>query len=123
MGNTSEDTKKLRGQITTKENDEESRVNFTVYKRYLNYVGGLKQFTLTNITLICFIALKVLGDYLVGAWAVSSDQHTRFGYYCGVYFNILIFQSLMVFLRVHVLTYYSFNGTKKLHSDMVDRVM
>ena len=29
----------------------------------------------------------------------------------------------MVFLRVHTLTYYSFNGTKKLHADMVDRVM
>ena len=112
LGNTKEDTKKLRGQITTNENDEESRVNFTVYKRYLQYVGGMKQFFLTNLTLICFIVLKVLGDYLVGSWAVAEDQHTRFGYYCGTYFNILIWQSFFVFLRVHILTYYSFNGTK-----------
>ena len=34
MGNSSEQKKKLLGQITTNENDEESRVDFSVYKRY-----------------------------------------------------------------------------------------
>ena len=29
----------------------------------------------------------------------------------------------MVFARVYCLTYYSFKGTKKLHEDMVERVM
>ena len=42
LGNSSEDSKKLRGQISTNENDEESRVTIDVYKRYLGYVGGYK---------------------------------------------------------------------------------
>ena len=34
LGNSSEDVKKLRGQITTNENEEVARVNFTTYKKY-----------------------------------------------------------------------------------------
>jgi len=64
-------------------------VTFSTYKRYLGYAGGLKQLILTNITLIFFIVYKVGGDYLVGVWATSPDQHSRFGYYCGLYFLVL----------------------------------
>lgn len=123
LGNQSEASKKMLGQITTNENDEESRVNFSVYKRYLSYVGGAKQFIMTNLTLWCFVIFKVAGDFLVGSWATAEDQHSRFGYYCGTYFFILVWQSIFVFLRVLSLTYYSFHGTKQLHEDMADRVL
>jgi hypothetical protein len=42
MGDLSENEKKLKGQITTNENDEESRVSFRVYKEYNDYCGGTK---------------------------------------------------------------------------------
>ena len=67
------------------------------------------------MALSCFIVLKVFGDYIVGGWATAEDQHTAFGYYCGLYFFILFWQSAMVFLRVVSLTYYSWYGTKELH--------
>lgn len=73
LGNLSEDTKKLKGRITTNENEEESRVTAQVYKRYLGYAGGFTQFILTNLTMSVFIVLKVSGDYIVGDWAISSD--------------------------------------------------
>ena len=112
LGNSTEASKKIKGLINTNENDEESRVAFNTYRRYLGYVGGIKQFIMTNICLVAFIVLKVMGDYLVGHWATAEDQHSRFGYYCGVYFFILFWQSVFVYLRVLSLTYYSFHGTR-----------
>ena len=50
-----------------------ARVNFTTYKKYQSYVGGLLQLILTNLTLTVFIVLKIAGDYLVGDWAISED--------------------------------------------------
>ena len=42
IGDLSENDKKLKGQITTNENDEESRVSFEVYKLFNSYCGGSK---------------------------------------------------------------------------------
>lgn len=78
---------------------------------------------MTNVTLVAFIVLKVSGDYLIGQWAISADQHSRFGYYCGTYFFIIGMQSVMVYFRVLSLTYYSYHGTKRLHQDMFDSVL
>jgi hypothetical protein len=40
MGEVSENAKKLSGNITTNENDEEARVEYSVYKDFNNYCGG-----------------------------------------------------------------------------------
>lgn len=89
VGNAGEDQKKMLGQITTSQAEEASKVNFATYKRYMRYAGGFTQFLITNLALICFIILKVCGDYLVGEWATTPEQHTKFAYYCGIYFFVL----------------------------------
>ena len=89
----------------------------------MSYSGGATQFIVTNLTLISFIILKVCGDFLVGIWATSADQHSKFGYYCGLYFFVLVWQSVMVYLRMVSLTYYSIVGTKHLHDDMVESTL
>lgn len=123
VGNVGEDQKKHQGQITTRQAEDASKVTFASYKRYLKYAGGFKQFIVTNLTLICFIILKVSGDYLVGEWATTPDQHSKFGYYCGIYFFVLFWQGVMVYLRMVSLTYFSITGTKELHDDMVNRTL
>jgi hypothetical protein len=62
----SDNDKKLKGAITTNENDEVVRVTCSVYQRYNKYFGGYKQLFFTNFVMICFIACKVFTDYLVG---------------------------------------------------------
>lgn len=69
IGTMSDNDKKLKGQITTNENEEVVRVNWSVYRRYFNYIGGCKQILITNFVMACFICSKVYCDYLVGAWA------------------------------------------------------
>ena len=82
LGDLSDNQKKIKGNITTNENDEEARVEFSVYRDYNNYCGGAKQLLYTNLTMIGFITTKVANDWLVGDWATSPDQHTKFGAYC-----------------------------------------
>jgi len=98
-------------------------MTFNVVKKYLQYVGGVLQLVATNLTLCIFMGFKIGGDYLLGDWSVSPDQQSRFGFFCGLYFLILVLQSCFVYLRVPSLTYFSFKGTKTLHEDMVDRVL
>ena len=123
MEKKSEGQKKNSGKITTNENQEKSKVDFQVYKKYQKYTGGWTQFILVNLVLVCFTLVKVSSEYLVGHWATAEDQHTNFNWYCIVYFITVFLQSAFVYLTVYILSYYSFYGTEKLHSDMIDRVL
>jgi hypothetical protein len=69
-----------------------------------------------------FIVSKVYCDYLVGAWAYSEEQQTRFWYYCYMVSLFAVLSSVGVMFRVFALTYYSWYGNKKLHEDMITRV-
>jgi hypothetical protein len=69
----SDNDKKLKGQITTNENDEESRVDGSVYKQLLMYCGGYKGLLVTNLSMSGFITTKVAADWLIGQWSISPD--------------------------------------------------
>lgn len=70
-----------------------------------------------------FITTKVAVDWLVGDWATSPDQHTKYAYYCTGQFTLAALCSVFVFLRVLSLQYYSWYGTKSLHEDMMAKVL
>lgn len=70
-----------------------------------------------------FIVSKTLGDYLVGNWATAPDQKSRYGFYCGFYFFFATLSSVFVYTRVVTLQWFSWYATKKLHEDMIARVL
>lgn len=117
--------KKLSGQITTDENKEENRVTFEVYKAYTNYCGGWKQVLAVNIAMCGFIGFKVTSDYMIGSWAEISEDpdHNDFAFFCGLYFFFTVGSSFFIWCRVIILMYYSWHGMRKLHEDMIDRVL
>lgn len=50
------------------------RVETKTYIDYINnYLGGIPAVIVHNLILISFASAKVYCDYLVGAWAYSSD--------------------------------------------------
>lgn len=125
--------KKVKGQITTNENEEVVRVTWDIYKKYFKYVGGARQILITNFVMTCFICCKVYCDYLVGAWANLPDdqqqpdptqktQQSQFWWYCGMITLFAVLSSLGVMFRVLSLTSYSWHGHKRLHEDMLSRV-
>lgn len=74
MGPDTDNDKKLAGKITTNENDEESRVDLSVYWHWIRYCGGGCGLLCMNLTMCVFIVSKVTTDWLVGEWAASPSQ-------------------------------------------------
>lgn len=71
LGNISDNDKKIKGAITTNENEEVVRVTWSVYKQFFAYIGGWKQNVISNAVMVGFIFSKVYCDYLVGVWAYA----------------------------------------------------
>ena len=122
-GDMTDEDKKKKGKITTNENEEEARVDLKVYKDYQRFNGGFKQFLLVQLTMVLFMLFKIGGDYMVGSWAVSEDQHSRFAFYCILYFLFSVVTSLCVAARVASLQYFSWHGIKRMHEQMIARIL
>ena len=73
--------------------------------------------------MIGFTAFKILGDYQVGNWATAEDQYTRFGFYCGFTFGYSIITTGFIAFRTVVLLLFGWAATKKLHEDMLAKVL
>ena len=71
---TSEGQRKQSGHMTTNENDQQSRVDLQVYKKYQKYVGGWTQFILINVTMTLLTLSRVSGEFLVGHWSESDEN-------------------------------------------------
>jgi len=86
MGEQTDNEKKLKGAITTNENDEDARVECNVYREFFRYCGGAWGVICVNIAMTGFITTKVGADWLVGQWskADSIEQHAQFNYYCSM---------------------------------------
>lgn len=68
----SDSVRKIKGSMTTNENDEVVRVHWSTYVQYYRkYLGGIPAIILYNVVLLFFAFSKVYCDYLVGAWAYS----------------------------------------------------
>ena len=73
--------------------------------------------------MVSFIVSKVLGDYILGEWAIADDQHSAYGFYCGYFFLFSILVSVFVAARVASLQYFAWYGSKRLHEEMINRVL
>ena len=77
----------------------------------------------TNLAMTGFILTKVAADWLIGKWATAPDQHSKFDFYCTMQYMLSLACSSFVFVRVYILQYYSWTGMKKLHENMVARIL
>ena len=73
--------------------------------------------------MILFTAAKILNDYLVGNWALSADQHSRFWYYCIASTIFILAMTLGVYGRVGSCQLFTWRASKILHAEMVDKIV
>lgn len=115
---------KAKGRITTDEQEEKIVVTTRTYFVYFrDYYGGLLFLVLSVLAMSGFLASKMSADYLVGSWAEQPDQQSRFAFYCGLSFAFVFAQGLFVFFRASCMQLFGFAATKKLHQDMIGRVL
>lgn len=95
----------------------------TYYVYFRDYFGGLKFLCCSFLAMSGWLVSKMGADYVVGNWALQQDQKDRFAFYCGFSFAFVFGQGLFVFFRASCMQLFGFAATKKLHEDMIDRVL
>ncbi len=111
------------GKIITNENEEDNKVGLEAYKKYLSYIGGWKFVVMTQLAMVGFAFFKILSDYQVGNWATSPEQSSNFVYYSLLSLLYATINSMFTGIRVAVVTLFGWYGTRKLHKEMISKVM
>jgi len=105
------------------ENEEQTKVGWPVYKKYIEYAGGWKLVLFTNIAMTCFLASKLLADYYMGAWSQDPSQFKEFFYYFRMTFIFTGLTSFFVFVRCSLILSFTYMASKRLHREMVNKVV
>jgi ABC-type multidrug transport system fused ATPase/permease subunit len=114
------------GRMTTNEGDDNVRVTFSTYRRYImDYFGGWKFIITSNLTIIAFTQCKLYNDYLLGVWSQNTgeEQHEEFYFYAYMIIGFSFLISFFVYLRAASMQIYSWYATRKLHNDMMHSVL
>jgi len=111
------------GKIISVEEYAKEGVSFSVYKRYLSALGGVKFMTLFNIIMISYFACTVGGDYLFGSWA-KTNLHNSEGYLYLI-LNTILALGGMILTAFKVLTIFVFarRASRKLHENMLTKIL
>jgi hypothetical protein len=113
------------GRMTTNEDDDNVRVTFSTYRRYImDYFGGWKFIFFSNLAIIAFTQCKLYNDYLLGVWSQStSGQQEDFNFYAFMIIGFSFLISCFVYLRSCTMNIFSWYATKKLHDDMMHSIL
>ena len=107
------------GKMTTNERDQNTKVSFGTYRRYImKYFGGWKFLIISNLAIIAYIQCSLLNDYLLGLWT-NNKESEEFGMYSALLIGSTFLMSLLTYLRSAGVHLFSWSATKALHEDMV----
>jgi TRAP-type mannitol/chloroaromatic compound transport system permease small subunit len=98
------------GRMTTNEADDNVRVTFSTYRRYImDYFGGWKFIILSNFTIIAFTQCKLYNDYLLGLWSqnTSSGEQDKFYFYAFMIIGFSFLIGFFVYLRAAAMLIFS----------------
>mmetsp|Transcript_47454 Transcript_47454/g.34739 ORF Transcript_47454/g.34739 Transcript_47454/m.34739 type:complete len:191 (+) Transcript_47454:1238-1810(+) len=106
------------------ENNEKASAGIGVYKEFIfDYFGGWKNIAITQVFMISYMLSELAFNYMTGRWAVSNEQHSRFGYYFGLKCLFIGICAICISFRVSILQYNSWKAAKLLHEKMLKRVL
>ena len=66
---------------------------------------------------------RILSSYIIGDWSKEEDQKSKILYYITLSMTFALSQAVLASLRCAIVNYYSVQGTKKLHEQMIKKVM
>eukprot|EP01022_Parablepharisma_sp_SALTPOND_P011045 TRINITY_DN1457_c0_g1_i1.p1 TRINITY_DN1457_c0_g1~~TRINITY_DN1457_c0_g1_i1.p1 ORF type:complete len:1246 (-),score=102.55 TRINITY_DN1457_c0_g1_i1:2163-5900(-) len=111
---------KNSGKIIAEEEQEKEGVSFSVYKRYLSALGGVRFLVLLTLIMASWTFCTIGADYWLGLWAQTISS----GYFYLVV-NALLALGAVIFIvfRVLLTFTYSIRASKKLHESILSRIM
>ena len=106
------------------ENDEDTEITLETYKHYFGkYYGGIKFVIITQVSMIFYCVSSIGCDYIIGQWTNLPDQKSNMWIYAGLSFAFGIFTAGSIAMRVSSILYFSLGCDRKLHEDMITRVI
>eukprot|EP00826_Nyctotherus_ovalis_P058546 TRINITY_DN8055_c0_g2_i1.p1 TRINITY_DN8055_c0_g2~~TRINITY_DN8055_c0_g2_i1.p1 ORF type:complete len:592 (-),score=176.28 TRINITY_DN8055_c0_g2_i1:538-2313(-) len=106
------------GKLVVEEDYEKDRVNCAVYKRYLSALGGAKSVVLLALIMIVWTVTSILSDLVLGLWKLENDIS-----FLWLNFGLGTVSVLFIAFRVLFIFHYSLQASKKLHNEMLTRIM
>ena len=94
------------------------------YSNYImNFYGGYLFLFCSCFSMTIFMFSKMGADFIIGNWALQPDQLSNFWYYCGFSFAFAFAQGISVFWRAAAFFLFGLAASKKLHEEMIKKVM
>ena len=116
--------KKGDGKMMEDENDEKIDINLKCYYQFFKkYWQGWTFLIAGNLTFIAGTMFWMSGDYVIGYWTTKKDQSDSFWYYAGLSVCFAVSTCMMIGVRFAFLYYYSWHSSKKLHEDMIEKIL
>jgi len=109
--------------MMTDENEEKISVSGKVYWQFYSRYYGFWFVVCSQLSLILFTGAKILNDYLIGQWALSEDQHSKFWYYTIASVIFIVLMTLGVYGRVGSCQLFTWRASKNLHTQMINRTV
>lgn len=107
--------------ITKDEDKEEGEVKREVYLTYIKYMGGCFFFFFVFFIMLIWQALRGGADLWLTHW--TKNQGPENLYYFGIYSALGTSSAIFVFFRVFILSQSSLKCSKRLHEEMIDRLV
>ena len=108
--------------ITKDEDKEEGKVKIEVYFTYLKYMGGYFMFFFVIINVVLWQILKGGADFRLTYWTKHQSKENNL-YYFWEYAALGLSSSIFTSLRVYLLSRGSLSCAKRLHTEMIDKLV
>jgi ATP-binding cassette, subfamily C (CFTR/MRP), member 1 len=107
--------------ITKDEDKEEGEVKREVYLTYIKYMGGWCLFFFVFIVMATWQVLRGGADLWLTHWTKNQGPDNL--YYFGIYSALGTSSAIFVFFRVFILSQSSLKCSKRLHEEMIDKLV
>lgn len=100
------------------EDKEVGEVKMSVYKDYIEYMGGTGWFIFILVIMILWQCFKIGGDLWMTLWmdkTVFDNAYINFGIYAG----LLLFSNVFIYIRLKILVNGTFRMCNRLHTEML----
>jgi ATP-binding cassette subfamily C (CFTR/MRP) protein 1 len=116
-----EEKKEIK-RITKDEDKEEGIVKKQVYFTYIKYMGGIPILLIVIFVMSTWQTLKGGADLWLTYWTQHQSEENNLKYFF-IYASLASFSAVFVYIRVFTLTRSSLKCTKKLHEQMIDKLV
>ena len=105
-------------------NSKKTNVNIiNLFIKYIELLGGYKQLIIIILTLILWLLFKSLSDFQLLEIGKNIEEKINNSDNIILYIFLILISSLLIYLRLIIITHRSILGNKKLHKNIISNII